>query len=153
MNNRLSVVVLGAGFGGLEIATILSDRLGDRLDLTLIDKNDSFYFGYSKLEVMFGMKPAGAVKHSYSRILKPGVKFRQECIRSIDPERRQVKTDSDTYRADILVVALGSDYDVAATPGLSDAGFEFYSFEGAEKARDTLGKHMSAWIKQIFTQL
>ena len=43
----LSVLVLGAGFGGLELSSILSARLGDRLDLTLIEKRDFFYFGYS----------------------------------------------------------------------------------------------------------
>ena len=61
---KLRVVVLGAGFGGLEIAASLSERMGERLDLTLIDKNDSFYFGYSKLDVMFGHRPAAS-----SRIL------------------------------------------------------------------------------------
>jgi sulfide:quinone oxidoreductase len=50
---KLRVVVLGAGFGGLELSTMLSEALGDRLDLTLIDKNDSFFFGLSKLDVMF----------------------------------------------------------------------------------------------------
>ena len=53
---KLRVVVLGAGFGGLELSTILSEKIGDRLDLTLIDKNDSFFFGYSKFDVMFGYK-------------------------------------------------------------------------------------------------
>ena len=38
-------LVLGAGFGGLELSTILSEALGDRLDLTLIDRSDSFFFG------------------------------------------------------------------------------------------------------------
>ncbi len=40
-NMKLQIVVLGAGFGGLELSTILSEALGERLDLTLIDKNDS----------------------------------------------------------------------------------------------------------------
>jgi len=40
---KLRIVVLGAGFGGLELSTILSERIGDRIDLTLIDKNNSFY--------------------------------------------------------------------------------------------------------------
>jgi len=39
---RTRVVVLGAGFGGLELTTILSDALGDTLDLVLIDKGDTF---------------------------------------------------------------------------------------------------------------
>ena len=83
--NKLRVVVLGAGFGGLEITTILSERMGGQLDLTLIDKSDSFYFGFSKLDVIFGRRPAKSVKISYDRIVKPGVKFRQETITAIDP--------------------------------------------------------------------
>ena len=47
-------------------------------------------------------------------------------------------TDLETYEADILVVALGADYDVAATPGLAEAGNEFYSESGAETLRDVL---------------
>ena len=53
---KLRVVVLGAGFGGLELSSMLSEELGDNLDLTLIDKNDSFAFGFSKLDIMFGRK-------------------------------------------------------------------------------------------------
>ena len=44
---KLRIVVLGAGFGGLELTTILSERIGKDIDLTLIDQNDSFYFGFS----------------------------------------------------------------------------------------------------------
>jgi sulfide:quinone oxidoreductase len=129
---------LGAGFGGLELASILSDQLGDYLDLTLIDKNDFFYFGYSKLDIMFGRRPAGSVKYDYNRIQKIGVKFRQEKILSIDPENKHVKTDHGGYDSDVLVIALGADYNIAATPGLAESGYEFYSFEGAERVRDFL---------------
>lgn len=136
--SKLRVVVLGAGFGGLEIAASLSASIGDRLDLTLIDKNDSFYFGYSKLDVMFGHRPASSVKHSYDKIRKPGVRFRQETITSIDPVTRCVSTLSRKYSADVLVIALGADYNIDATPGLSEAGHEFYTFRGAEKVREIL---------------
>ena len=51
---------------------------------------------------------------------------------------RRVVTDLDTYEADVLVVALGADYDLAATPGLVEAGNEFYSVAGAEVLRDVL---------------
>lgn len=138
VKKKLRVVVLGAGFGGLEITAILSERIGANLDLTLIDKTEFFYFGYSKLDIMFGLKPATSVKNSYSRINLPGVQFRQETITSIDPITRRVKTQNGTYEADVLVVALGADYNIGATPGLAEGGHEFYSFEGAEKLRDIL---------------
>jgi len=135
---KLRVVVLGAGFGGLELSTILSEALADRLDLTLIDKNDSFVFGYSKLDVMFGRKTPDAVRLAYRNIVKPGVRFRQEAITAIDPEARRVTTLSGTYDADVLVVALGADYDLDATPGLTEGGNEFYSVAGAERLREVL---------------
>ena len=135
---KLRVVVLGAGFGGLELSAMLSEALPDRLDLTLIDKNDSFFFGFSKLDVMFGRKAAEAVRFPYSAIKKPGVRFRQETITAIDPQGRAVTTDRGTYEADVLVVALGADYDLEATPGLREGGNEFYSFAGAERLREIL---------------
>jgi sulfide:quinone oxidoreductase len=132
------MVVLGAGFGGLELSTILSEALGDHLDVTLIDRNDSFVFGFSKLDVIFGRETPDAVRLSYRNIVKPGVVFRQETITAIDPEARRVTTDHGTYEADVLVIALGADYDLAATPGLIEGGHEFYSFAGAERLRKVL---------------
>jgi sulfide:quinone oxidoreductase len=115
-----------------------NEALGERLDLTLLDKNDSFFFGSSKLDVMFGRKEPITVRLAYSSIVKPGVRFRQETITAIDPKARRVTTRSGTYDADALVVALGADYDLAVTPGLMEGGHEFYSFAGAERLREVL---------------
>ena len=128
---RTRVVVLGAGFGGLELTTILSDAFGDAIDIVLIDKNDAFVFGFSKLDVMFGRQMPADVRHPYRDIVKPGVRFLQSTVRSIDPTARRVVTDDGTFEADILVVALGADLDPAATPGLVEGGNEFYTVAGA----------------------
>ena len=94
---KTKVVVLGAGFGGLELSSILSTEMGDDLDLTLIDKNDSFFFGFSKFDVMFGRKTAEAVRIQYRNIVKPGVTFKQETVTAIDPVAKRVTTDRSTY--------------------------------------------------------
>jgi sulfide:quinone oxidoreductase len=133
-----SVLVLGAGFGGLELSTRLSEELGDQVDITLIDRADAFVFGFSKLDVMFGKRTPEAVRMHYGDITTPHLRFRQETVTAVDPVRRRVTTDLDTYEADVLVVALGADYDLAATPGLAEAGNEFYSVPGAEALRDML---------------
>jgi len=127
-----SVLVLGAGFGGMELATVLSDEL-DEAEVTLIDKGDSFVFGYSKLDVMFGREPAAAVKLPYAEFTKPGVTPLREEVTQIDPEAKRVVTDSGEHEGDHLVVALGADYDFDATPGLAEVDSEFYSVAGAEK--------------------
>lgn len=132
------VVVLGAGFGGLELVSTLSEACPDSVDLTLIDKNDSFIFGFSKLDVMFGRRTPEEVRLPYRRMAKRGVRFRQELITAIDPARKRVTTEGATYEADVLVVALGADYDLEATPGLSEGGHEFYTLAGAERVSKVL---------------
>ena len=135
---KARVVVLGGGFGGLELSTILSEEFGDDADVTLIDKNDAFVFGYSKLDVMFGRTTPEAVRLFYREIAKPGVRFVQQTITAIDPQARRVTTDDGVHEADVLVVALGADYDLDATPGLAEAGNEFYSVAGAERLAELL---------------
>ena len=102
------ILILGAGFGGLELSTQLSEALGESAEVTLIDKSDSFMFGFSKLDVMFGHADATSVRMPYEKFIKPGVRFRQETITAIDPAARRVTTDVSVYDADHLVVALGA---------------------------------------------
>ncbi len=135
---KTRIVVLGAGFGGLELTTMVSEAFGDGVEVTLIDKNDAFVFGYSKLDVMFGRTTPASVRLPYRDIAKAGVRFRQETIGAIDPEARRVTTDRGVHEADVLVVALGADYDYAATPGLVEGQNEFYSVAGADRLRDVL---------------
>jgi sulfide:quinone oxidoreductase len=134
----MRVVVLGAGFGGLELTTRLSEEFGADVDVVLIDKSDDFVFGFSKLEVMFGRTSAEQVRHPYRDFVKPGVQFVQSTIRAIDPNAKRVETDAGTFDADILVVALGADLHPEATPGLVESGYEFYTEPGAFALRDVL---------------
>ena len=128
------VLVLGAGFGGLELAS----RLAGGVRVTLIDQNDAFTFGFSKLDIVFRRGNAAGVQIPYTELVKDGVEFRQERVTAIDPAARRVTTDKGAYDADILVVALGASYDLTATPGFAEAGLEYYSIAGAERMRDAL---------------
>jgi sulfide:quinone oxidoreductase len=132
------VVILGAGFAGLELASRLSDSAPGELGVTLIDQNDSFTFGFSKLDILFGKAEASALCLQYRDLVKPGVEFRQERVTAINPATRHVTTDGGSYDADILVVALGAEYDMDAVPGFAEGGFEYYSIAGAERMRDAL---------------
>jgi sulfide:quinone oxidoreductase len=140
------VVILGAGFAGLELAARLSESLADEVRVTLIDQNEAFAFGYAKLDVLFGRKATADVLLHYGEISKEGVEFRRERVTSIEPETRRITTDHQSYNADALVVALGADYDYAATPGFEEGGFEYYSLAGAERMRDVLPEFESGTI-------
>ncbi len=134
----MRVVVLGAGFGGLELTTRLSDEFGSDIEVVLIDKTEDFVFGFSKLEVMFGRALPEHVRHPYRDFVKPGVQFVQSTIRSIDPVNKRVETEAGSFDADVLVVALGADLHPEATPGLVEGGYDFYTEANAFALRDVL---------------
>jgi sulfide:quinone oxidoreductase len=134
----MRVLVLGAGFGGLELTSRLAEEFDGELEITLIDKTDAFVFGFSKLDVMFGRSSGPSVQHHYSEIVKPGVKFVQTAITSIDPVAKRVETEQGTFGGDYIVIALGADLDPSATPGLIEGGHEFYTEAGAFATADVL---------------
>jgi sulfide:quinone oxidoreductase len=134
---KTKILVLGAGFGGLELCTLLSGSLGESVEVTLIEKNDHFVFGFSKLDVMFGHVEAQAVRLPYANFAKSGVALIQQTITKIDPVAKRVTTDVGSHTTDYLVVALGADYDWDSTPGLAEVN-EFYTMAGAERLRDVL---------------
>ncbi len=138
----MRVVILGAGFGGLELSSRLSEEFGSEpslgVEVVLIDQAEGFVFGFSKLDLMFGRARSSQVRHPYAGVVKPGVEFVQTTVLSIDPESRRVVTEAGPYEADILVVALGADLVPEATPGLVEGGNEFYSVAGAAVAGEAL---------------
>lgn len=134
----MRVVILGAGFGGLELSTRLSEAFGADADVVLIDKGEGFVFGFSKLDVMFGRTTAEAAHHAYADVVKPGVAFVQAEITAIDPSAKRVETTAGSFEGDVLVVALGADLHPDLTPGLVEGGHEFYTVPGAFAAADVL---------------
>jgi sulfide:quinone oxidoreductase len=134
------VLVLGAGFGGLELTARLSEEFGSDIDVVLIDRGPGFVFGFAKFDVMFGRSTADDVMHTYAALDKPGVQFVSTTIRSIDPAARRVETDAGEFTGDVLVVALGADLLPEATPGLLEGGHEFYTVAGAFALRDVLAE-------------
>ena len=132
------VLILGAGFAGMELATSLSESHGDSIEVTVIDKADTFMFGFSKLDVMFGRATEPSLRLPYREFVKVGVSLKRESVVAIDPAARRVVTDQGTHEADFLVIALGADYDVSSTPGVVLGENEFYSIPGAARLREIL---------------
>ena len=78
------MVILGAGFGGLELATRLSESLGDEVHDTLVDQNEAFIFGFSKLEICSAGRPGKRSTARTGTSRDPGSSFvRNESRRSI----------------------------------------------------------------------
>ena len=134
----MRVLVLGAGFGGLELTTRLSDEFGEEIEVVLIDQADGFVFGFSKLDVMFGRTVAAAVRHPYRDLVKPA------CASCRPPSGQSTRRHA--VSRPTPAVSRGLDgrrprrrpRSRRPPPGSSKAGHEFYTVEGAFAAREVL---------------
>jgi sulfide:quinone oxidoreductase len=127
------ILILGAGFGGLEAATSLREELPADYTITLVDRNDHFLIGFSKFDVLFGRYGAEQVKAYYHDLAAEGVHFIRNEITRIDPVERRVYTTDHAFTYDYLIIALGADVAPELTPGFAEGGYEFYTLAGAER--------------------
>lgn len=141
------ILILGAGFGGLETATGLAAVMKDGYEITLVDRNNSFFIGFSKIEVLFGRRSEFEVRHRYADLRAEGVRFVQATITTIDTDAKAVATSAGSFGYDYLVVALGADLDIDATAGFRDSGaHEFYSMAGVLALRPALESFTSGTL-------
>lgn len=137
-----TVVVLGAGPGGLTTARHLRRLLPEDDRIVVIDRTLDTSLGLSLLWVLRGWRRAKDVRVRIAPSSLPGVEFLEAEVLAIDIPRRAVRT-SGTYSInfDVLVIALGSRLDFAAIPGYApESVHEFYTLEGATALQGRLAR-------------
>ncbi|MEU8206464.1 FAD/NAD(P)-binding oxidoreductase [Streptosporangium sp. NPDC049046] len=138
-----TVVVLGAGAGGLTAAEALRERLPATDRVQLVDRSFDGVLGLSLLWVMRGWRTPERVRVRPTPESLPGVEMIKATVGHVDLDNRRVHTDAGVLDCDALVVALGADLHTRAVPGLTEvlasgrAG-EFYTLGGAAAMRDKL---------------
>lgn len=138
-----TVVVLGAGAGGLTVAEALRERLPGTDRVLLVDRSFDGVLGLSLLWVMRGWRTPERVRVRPTPESLPGVEMIRATVERVDLDTRRVHTDSGVLDCDALVVALGAELDAGAVPGLTEAldsgrAGEFYTLGGAAAMREKL---------------
>ena len=133
-----SVLVLGAGFGGVATAQALRLALPAEAEILIVDRRDRFGFGFRKTWAFLGQEPLQAGQRQLQTLGRSGIRFLQGDIQSIDLEARSAVVDGRRLQADALVVALGARPAPEAIPGLAEHGLSFYSFEETPRAARAL---------------
>jgi sulfide:quinone oxidoreductase len=132
-----TVVVLGAGVGGLSITDALGKYLPDGDRVVLVDRSDRQCLGLSLLWVLRGWRQPDQVQTSLDAISRPGLEFVRGEVEAILPGERRVRVSGREIMYDALVVALGAEAALDAVPGVAEAiapgapGGEFFSLNGA----------------------
>ncbi len=135
------IVILGAGFAGIEAATTLERELGSdaEYEITLVNQNNYFMF-----TALLPQIPSSFINPRHIvqpvRDIRGARKFRfvRDVVRGIDPGARQVELGSGALGYDYLVMALGSRRNDFGIAGVSEYTFDFKTLEDAV----TLREHM-----------
>ena len=129
------IIVIGAGFAGLEVVRNLAD---EPVEITLIDRNNFHTFQPLLYQVATAGLNAADVAHVVRGLLhdQTNVRFRQGTVTGVDRERREVLVDDDRLPFDHLVVAVGATVTHFGTPGAAEHGFALYTLPDAVKLRN-----------------
>jgi len=132
------ILILGAGFGGLAAAHELRKGLGTDHRVTIVDKQQLFFMGLTKLWVLDGRRAVGDTAGNRALLTGKGINFVEGDVSSINVESRFVQVGKQKITFDYLIVALGADYSIAATPGFAHHAKNLYTESGCAEIRDEL---------------
>jgi sulfide:quinone oxidoreductase len=143
-----NVLILGGGSGGLASAGRLKELLGDKVSVTVIDKQRSFVLGFSLLRVMTGEKSEQEVTVPKEKVSQKGIKFINTEVNGMDVKNGIVTTGQGEFGYDYLVVALGAELAPERVPGFESA-FHMYTLEDAKRLRDALSSFRGGSIRLV----
>lgn len=131
-----TVVILGGGVGGVVTANELRQKLGNEHRVVLVDKEAQHVFWPSLLWLQVGQRKPENIVRDLSLLERKGIEVIQGDIDAIDPDQRVVRVNGTDLEADYLVVSLGAQLAPERVPGLTDAGHNLYTIDGATAIRD-----------------
>ncbi|MBX5319244.1 NAD(P)/FAD-dependent oxidoreductase [Staphylococcus caprae] len=124
--NRKKVLVLGAGYAGLQTVTKLQKEIStDEAEITLINKNEYHYESTWLHEASAGTINYEDLLYPVESALKQDkVNFVVAEVTKIDRNAKRVETDKGVYDYDVLVVALGFVSETFGIDGMKDYAFQ-----------------------------
>jgi sulfide:quinone oxidoreductase len=132
------VIVLGGGFGGLAAAHTLRQSLPAEAEIVVVDRRDSFVFGFRKTWAFLGSEPLETARRPLRSLERLGIQIRRGELESVDLDGRRAVVGGETHSADALVIALGARPAPETVPGLAEHSVSFYSSEAIPRAARAL---------------
>jgi sulfide:quinone oxidoreductase len=132
-----TVLVLGAGYGGLTVASELRSRLAPEHRVVLVDQQETLRPCVFNLDVMTGRR-SGVPEGKLATVAGRGVEFVRGKVQRIDPKTRSVESSAGKLEGDYLVLALGSELDPAQIPGFRESALNLYDADGARELHGAL---------------
>ena len=135
---RRTVIILGAGVGGLVAAHRLRRALPRDHRVLLIEREREHLFQPSLLWLAVGSRRLEQIRRPLDGLRRKGIELLGASVEAIDPARRAVVAGGQEHVGDALIVALGAELAPELIPGLAEGGHNLYTAEGAAAIHDAL---------------
>ncbi|UWF56266.1 NAD(P)/FAD-dependent oxidoreductase [Staphylococcus hyicus] len=134
MAERKKVLVLGAGYAGLQTVSKLQKQLSEEdAQITLINKNDYHYESTWLHEASAGTVSYEDVLYPIDSVIKKHVEFVRAEVTKIDRNAKKVETTRGIFDFDILVVGLGFESETFGINGMKEHAFQIENVHTARK--------------------
>lgn len=144
---RPTILVLGAGYGGLATVVNLQKSIGtDEADIVLINKNSYHYESTWLHEAAAGTLTPEQVRYDIKSVINEGkVKFVQAEVQAIDIQGKVVTSNVGTHTYDYLVIALGFEGETFGIPGLDTYALSIANVNAARQIREHIEYQFATW--------
>lgn len=147
------ILILGAGFAGLTLAFELNERLGEKAEINLVDRNTHFSVGFSMQWVLAGRRNPEEGLRPYSSLMTKGVKFIRDEVTAIDTVAKSVKTKNLNLEFDELVIALGAKLVPETIPGLAETSFNLCNLDSVVKLKTAIANFTQGTLVVMVSSL
>jgi sulfide:quinone oxidoreductase len=104
----------------------------------LVERESDHLFQPSLLWLAIGSRKPGQIRRPLERLRRKGIQVVTAEVTGIDPLTRTVTAGGQTLTGDALIVALGAELAPETVPGLTTAGHNLYTIEGASAIKSAL---------------
>jgi sulfide:quinone oxidoreductase len=155
------VVVLGGGFGGLEAAFYLRDKVKDAAAVTVVSDQESFLFKPNTIYIPFGMDPEKLKIPLRPALARQEITFVHGRATAVDAHRKTVTVQpagpndatgataaTQTLPYDYLVLATGAGMRPAEVPGLAEHALTIWTPSDMLRLRAAYGRLVEAGARR-----
>lgn len=146
-----TILVLGAGTGGIITAKELSKKIGSNAKILLFEKEEKNVFAPSLLWLMVGKRKPKQVYRNTKKIEGTGIEVIIGNIEKVNPEQISVSVNGKEYKGDYMVISLGVEQ--ITEHNLNNYGHDFYTLDGATKFNEQLQKFKRGKIAILVSAL
>lgn len=147
MSDTKKIVILGAGYAGVEAAKVLNKKFkkDNNVEITLINSNP-YHTLLTELHEIAGQRTEkeSVMVDLYSIFKATKVKVVRDTVNSIDYKEQVLTSEKESYKYDYLVLGCGAEPAFFGVEGVQENAFTIWSLNDALKIR----KHVESLFEK-----